>query len=90
MASSLFQSVLRNELWDRVGDKPGAARIIKELQNNLQAIRRVPKTWQADVWASYEISFHAVFYLGLGFTAAAAVAYVFVKEHKLHANLARK
>lgn len=89
IAGTIFQNVLKKELWWRLGDRPGAGNVIDELRDNLGEIGKVPPSWREDVSMSYETAFHMVFYFVLGLASLATVGSIFIGRHKLHDNLAR-
>ncbi|KAK2736741.1 hypothetical protein FQN55_001503 [Onygenales sp. PD_40] len=89
-ASAVFQNLLKSGLWARFGDRPDAADMIKKIRDSLGMINKVPADWRAGVLDSYMDALRGVFLSMLGLAVLGGVASLFMKEHKLHLNLARK
>ncbi|KAI9814978.1 MAG: hypothetical protein M1826_002110 [Phylliscum demangeonii] len=90
LASSVFQNVLRTRLWDRFGDRPGAAERIARIRDSLDEIQRLPDSWQAGVRQSYMDALTGVFLTSLALAVVGAVISLFMREHTLHRTLARR
>ncbi|OJD11451.1 hypothetical protein AJ78_07778 [Emergomyces pasteurianus Ep9510] len=89
-ASAVFQNLLRTGLWSRFGDREDAAKIIKKVRDSLDAINKVPADWRPGVLDAYIEALRGVFGATLGLTVLGMLTCLFMKEHKLHMNLARK
>lgn len=89
-ASAVFQNLLRTGLWSRFGDREDAAKIIKKVRDSLDAINKVPADWRPGVLDAYMDALRGVFGAMLGLAVLGMLACLFMKEHKLHMNLARK
>ncbi|KAG5300099.1 multidrug resistance protein fnx1 [Histoplasma capsulatum G186AR] len=89
-ASAVFQNLLRTGLWSRFGDREDAAKIIKKVRNSLDAINKVPADWRPGVLDAYMEALRGVFGAMLGLAVLGMLVCIFMKEHKLHMNLARK
>ncbi|KAL2373049.1 MFS multidrug transporter [Blastomyces gilchristii SLH14081] len=89
-ASAVFQNLLRSGLWSRFGDREDAAKIIKKVRDSLDAIDKIPADWRPGVLDAYMDALKGVFGAMLGLAVLGVLACVFMKEHKLHMNLARK
>ncbi|KKZ66901.1 hypothetical protein EMCG_07397 [[Emmonsia] crescens] len=89
-ASAVFQNLLRTGLWSRFGDREDAAKIIKKVRDSLDAINKVPADWRPGVLDAYMDALRGVFGAMLGLAVLGMFACLFMKEHKLHMNLARK
>ncbi|KGQ02060.1 hypothetical protein PAAG_11241 [Paracoccidioides lutzii Pb01] len=80
-ASSVFQNLLKSGLWSRFGDREDAIEIIQKIRNSLDYTNKVPADWAS--WGALFVSKLSLEILGL-------VSSLFMKEHKLPMNLARK
>ncbi|PGH09133.1 hypothetical protein GX51_00887 [Blastomyces parvus] len=89
-ASAVFQNLLRSGLWSRFGDREDAAKIIQKVRDSLDAIDKIPADWRPGVLDAYMAALRGVFLAVLGLAALGMLACVFMKQHKLHMNLARK
>jgi MFS family permease len=91
IASAVFQNILTTELRDRYGGSKGGEKAIDRIRNSLDEINNLPKGWhKADVLDSYMHAIRGAFAAGLGLAIIATVASLFMREHTLHKNLARK
>jgi MFS family permease len=91
IASAVFQNILTMELRDRYGGSKGGEKAIERIRNSLDEIKHLPKGWhKADVLDSYMHAIRGAFVAGLGLAIIATVASLFMREHTLHKNLARK
>ena len=90
VASAVFENVLK--AWRRVkfGDEENASKIIPRIRDDLDYIKSVPASWRAGVLDAYMTALRSVFLSALGMVVLAAVTALFVRELKLHGNLARK
>ncbi|OJD26034.1 hypothetical protein ACJ73_02590 [Blastomyces percursus] len=89
-ASAVFQNLLRSGLWSRFGGRDDAAKIIKKVRDSLDVIDKIPADWRPGVLDAYMDALKGVFGAMLGLAALGVLTCVFMKEHKLHMNLARK
>jgi predicted MFS family arabinose efflux permease len=90
IASAVFQNLLKAFLFDNFGDEPDAAKQIRKIRNSPDAIDHLPLGWKVRVIDTYVDALRGVWIVVLGFAVLAATASVFVREHKLYSNLARK
>ncbi|KAL2179008.1 major facilitator superfamily domain-containing protein [Thermothelomyces heterothallicus CBS 202.75] len=90
VASAVYQNILRHRLWDRFGDLPGAADEIERIRDDLGELDRLPGGWYQGVIDSFMEAFRGVWVMALALTVAGLISISFVKQHKLHANLARQ
>ncbi|MCJ1420958.1 hypothetical protein MMC32_007318 [Xylographa parallela] len=90
IASSVFQNVVKSELWARFGDRKDAATIIPRVRDSLDEIKRLPDTWKAGVMEVYMDALRAVFLTLLGLGVLGALVSLGMREHKLHKNIARR
>ncbi|KAH6626315.1 major facilitator superfamily domain-containing protein [Chaetomium sp. MPI-SDFR-AT-0129] len=89
-ASAVYQNILRTALWARFGELPGAADEIERIRDDLGEIKRLPEGWYEGVIASFMEAFRGVWVMGLVLTVISLVSISLMKQHKLHANLARR
>ena len=91
ICSLVFQNVLQRRLWEEFGREDEAASIIGRLRNNLREIKYLPNNgWMADAEDAYMDALRGVFWTILGLAAIGTAASLFMKEHTLHKNLARR
>ena len=91
IASAVFQNILTMELRDKYGSSKGGEKAINRIRNSLDEINHLPKGWdRADVMDSYMHAIRGAFVAGLALTITASVVSLFMREHVLHKNLARK
>ncbi|MCJ1319910.1 hypothetical protein MMC15_005246 [Xylographa vitiligo] len=90
IASSVFQNVVKSELWARFGDRKDAATIIPRVRDSLDEIKRLPESWKAGVMGVYMDALRAVFMTLLGLAVLGALVSLGMREHKLHKNIARR
>jgi len=89
IASTIYQNILKSELWKRFGDLPGAAEEIKRIRDDLNELNHLPDGWQEGVLASFQDAFRSVWFLMLGLAVLALLFVSSMKQHKLHSTLAR-
>lgn len=89
ISSAVFQNILKLELWDRFGDRKGAAEMIGKLRDSLDEIQHVPLGWKAEVMNVYMDALRGVFLTMLGLAVIGLSVSLATREHKLHSNLAR-
>ncbi|KAI8950802.1 major facilitator superfamily domain-containing protein [Xylaria longipes] len=89
IGSAIYQNVLKNNLWDRFGDLPGAAEEIKRIRDDIDELNHLPEGWYDGVAASFEEAFRSVWFTLLGLATLAVISVSFMKQHKLHSTLAR-
>lgn len=89
VGSAIYQNVLKNNLWDRFGDLPGAAEEIKRIRDDINELNHLPEGWYDGVAASFQEAFQSVWFTVLGLATLAVISVSFMKQHKLHSTLAR-
>lgn len=90
IASAVFQNILKMELWGRFGDRKDAAEVIGRIRDSFDEIKHLPPEWKGEVQDVYMDALRGVFLTTLGIGMLAALVSLFMREHKLHSNLARK
>jgi predicted MFS family arabinose efflux permease len=88
-ASTVFQNVLRKQLWQRLGDRKGAAEVIKKVRDSINEVANLKPGWKEEVLESYVQALKGVWGLMLALSVAVLICGLFMKEHILHKNLAR-
>lgn len=90
IASSVFQNIVKTQLWSRFGDRKDAATIIPRVRDSLDEIQNLPPSWKEGVKGVYMDALRGVFLTLLGIGVLAASVSMLMREHKLHSNLARR
>ncbi|GKT49190.1 multidrug resistance protein fnx1 [Colletotrichum spaethianum] len=90
IGSAVYQNVLRNRLWDRFGDYPNAAEIIRRIRDDLDELKHLPVGWKPGVVASFMEAFGSVWYTMLGLSVLALVFISLMRQHVLHSTLERR
>ncbi|KAI1429539.1 major facilitator superfamily domain-containing protein [Xylaria sp. FL1777] len=90
IGSAIYQTVLKNKLWERFGDLPGAAEEIQRIRDDLDELNHLPEGWYDGVAASFQDAFRSLWFTLLGLAALAVISVSLMKQHKLHSTLARK
>ncbi|KAH9204514.1 putative MFS multidrug transporter [Leptodontidium sp. 2 PMI_412] len=89
-ASAIFQNLLKTQLWARLGDREGAAEVIRRVRGNIEEGKLLPENWRIPIVESYMVSLRGVFFFCLGLSILSFMIGLAMKERKLHGNLARK
>lgn len=89
VGSAIYQNVLKNELWSRFGDLPGAADEIKRIRDDIDELHRLPEGWYDGVAAAFNEAFRSVWFTLVGLGVLAVISVSLMKQHKLHSTLAR-
>ncbi|KAI5304362.1 hypothetical protein KEM56_006570 [Ascosphaera pollenicola] len=90
VASSIFQNLLKQGLWSRLGSLPDAADIIGRLRDSIDELGHLPAQLQAAAVESYISALRGVFMTTLGIALLALISVLLMGEHKLHNNMSRK
>lgn len=90
IATAVYQNILKTELWQKFGNQDGAADVIKRIRDIFDEISRLPAGWRQGVLEAYGDALRGVFVTATGLAGLALVCQVFVRQHVLHDNLARK
>jgi MFS family permease len=90
VASAIFQNVLKLQLWARLGDRKGAAEVIARIRGNVEEVKLLPDDWRGPILESYMMALRSVFFFFLGLSVLGFAIGLFMREHMLHGNLARK
>jgi len=89
-ASTIFQNVLKTNLWSRLGDRKNASEIIRRIRDSLDEVDRLPLADQLLVKRSYMIALTAVFIATAGLAVVGLMSGSLIKELKLHTSLDRE
>ncbi|KAL8671967.1 MAG: hypothetical protein Q9168_003563 [Polycauliona sp. 1 TL-2023] len=90
IGSAVYQAVLENKLWQKLGGMDGAEDIIKGVRESLKSIDVLEEGVKKVVKGCYMIALRATFLTTVGFAAAAVVTGLLVRELKLHETLQRE
>lgn len=90
IASAVYQNILKMELWDKFGDREGAADEIRRIRDNFDEVWHLPSGWKDGVFESYLDALRAVFLTALGVAVLGLVCGSFMRQHTLHTTLDRK
>lgn len=89
-ASTIFQNVLRTDLWSRLGDRKNASEVIRRIRDSLDEVDRLPLPDQLLVRRSYMGALTAVFIATAGPAVVGLVTGLLIKELRLHTSLNRE
>ncbi|KAF2110373.1 MFS multidrug transporter [Lophiotrema nucula] len=89
ICSTIFQNVLRKELYNRLGDSDAAEDIIKRVRESFGALPSVDPTIRPRIEESFMAGVHAVFAFTLAISLLTLVSALFVEQNLLHNNLSR-
>jgi hypothetical protein len=90
IGSTVYQNVLKQHLWDRFGNEPNAAELIKRIRDDLSELKHLPEGWHDGVIRSFMEAFQAVWLTILGIALVGLVSTAFMRQHTLHSNLERR
>jgi MFS family permease len=90
IASALYQNVLRERLWARFGDLPGAEEEIEKIRDDLGELTRLPEGWYDGVIRSFMEAFRSVWCLAVVLAVGGLISISYMQQHRLHSNLARQ
>ena len=90
LASAVYQAVLENDLWRKIGDQKNAADVIRSIKDSLNEIDRLPSQMQGAVRSSYMVALRATFTTSAAFAVMALVSGLLIRELKLHSTLTRE
>lgn len=90
ICSAVFQNILKDESWKRLGHREGAAEIIPKIRDSLDFVKKLGPEWKVPVLQIYTDALRGVFLTTLGMAALGALVSLLLKEHKLHKTLARR
>ena len=90
VASSTFQNLLRLRLHAYIGNIEDAEDVISRVRDNFDGVNHLDAAIRGSVRESYMEAVRGVFLVICGFSVLAALTSLFVKQHKLHTNIARR
>lgn len=90
IASTVFQNILKAELWSKFGDRKDAKEVIEKLRDSLDEIQHLPDSWKGEVMQVYMDALRGVFLTTVGIAVLGFAISLLMREHTLHSNLARK
>ncbi|KAI9666886.1 MAG: hypothetical protein M1831_001391 [Alyxoria varia] len=89
-ASAVFQNRLKTRLWQEFAGRKDAAEIVRELRDSIGAIKNLPDHLRLEAIVAYVDASKAVWIAALTLCAVGAISGLFMREHTLFSNLARK
>ncbi|KAI0446138.1 major facilitator superfamily domain-containing protein [Xylaria telfairii] len=89
IASAIYQSTLRAELWKRFNGEKDAIRIINLILNDLGELQRLPQGWSEGVIEAYMEAFQGVWLARVGCTVLALICIATMKQYQLYSTLNR-
>lgn len=90
IASAVFQNLLKDQLWQKFGNREDAAHEISRIRDSIDQINHLPPGWKDGVLESYMNALRGVWLVALGIAILGLLVSLGMKEHVLHRNLARK
>ncbi len=90
IASAVYQNLLVSSLHEKFDGYPGAEDEIRRIRDNFDELKHLPKGWEEGVKDSFAGALRGVFLTALGIALLGAVCGLFIKQHILHKNLARR
>ena len=90
VASSIFQNLLKFQLFAHLGDRENAEEIIARIRRNVEEVKLLPDDWKVPILESYMAALRGVFFFCLGLSVLAFALGLAMREHKLHGSLSRK
>ena len=90
VASSTFQNLLRLRLHTYIGNIENAEDVISRVRDNFDEVNHLDAALRASVRESYMEAVRGVFLTTCGFSVLAALTSLFIRQHKLYANLVRR
>ena len=90
IASAVFQNLLKAGLFDRFGNRPGAADEIRRIRDSVEEIKNLPIQWREGAIEACVDALRGVWVVVLGFAVLTSLASFFIREHVLYKNLERK
>ncbi|QSZ35569.1 hypothetical protein DSL72_008439 [Monilinia vaccinii-corymbosi] len=90
IASAVYQNILKTDLWEKFGDRPGAEDVIRKIRDSFDELNRLPEGWKEGVTESYMDSFRGVFLTAFLFAVLMAGAGSAMRQNVLHDRLDRK
>lgn len=90
VGSTVYQNLLKTNLWARFRGYPDAAEWIGRIRDDLDELKHLPDGWKEGVMDSFIEAFRGVWLTILGISLLALVSLSFMRQHTLHSTLARK
>ncbi|ROT39257.1 major facilitator superfamily transporter [Sodiomyces alkalinus F11] len=90
VGSTVYQNLLKTNLWARFKDYPDAAERISRIRDDLDELKHLPEAWKEGVMESFIEAFRGVWLTILGVSLLTLVSLSFMKQHTLHSTLERR
>ena len=89
-ASAVFQNRLKTRLWQEFSGRKDAAKIVRDLRDSIGAIKDLPDNLRLQAIIAHVDASKAVWIATLTLCVVGAISGLFMREHTLFSNLARK
>ncbi|KAK6071682.1 Multidrug resistance protein fnx1 [Seiridium cupressi] len=90
IASTVYQNILKTQLWDRFGSLPDAGMEIPRIRDDLDELKHLPEGWhKSEVIAVFMEAFRGVWFTALAMVVLGLIAVSLMKQHTLHSTLSR-
>ncbi|KAK6075678.1 Multidrug resistance protein fnx1 [Seiridium cupressi] len=90
IASTVYQNILKTQLWDRFGSLPDAGMEIPRIRDDLDELKHLPEGWhKSEVIAVFMEAFRGVWFTALAVVVLGLIAVSLMKQHTLHSTLSR-
>ncbi|KAM0813611.1 hypothetical protein AB5N19_13608 [Seiridium cardinale] len=90
IASTVYQNILKTQLWGRFGSLPDAGMEIPRIRDDLDELKHLPEGWQkSEVIAVFMEAFRGVWFTALAMVVLGLIAVSLMKQHTLHSTLSR-
>ena len=90
VASAVFQNLLKEGLYERFGDRPNAAEVIRRIRDNVDTVKHLSPRWHDGAIEAHVDALRGVWTVVLGFATMTALVSFFIREQTLHKTLDRK
>ncbi|KAL2046374.1 hypothetical protein N7G274_001821 [Stereocaulon virgatum] len=90
ICSLVFQNILITRLWESFGAEEDAEEIVRRLRDSLSGIKFLPHDWTDTAKDDYMAALQGVFLTIFGLAVLGTISSLFMKEHTLHKDMARR
>jgi hypothetical protein len=90
IASTVFQNILKAELWRHFGHEPHAGKLITRLRDSVDEVQHLPPKYYEGAMESYMWAFKGVWCTMLGLGVIGVLISLGMREHVLHKTLTRQ
>lgn len=89
IGSAVYQGMLEQKLWNRLGNIDNADAIIHSIKDSLDEVEQLPERLQIVVRNCYMVALRVTFSTTVGFAILAVVSGLLVKQLKMHSTWKR-